>query len=214
MRTRIKFCGCTSVADAQAAVELGVDAVGVIFAAESPRQVSLQTAREIARAIPAYVSLVGVFVEPTIAEVEAALDAGYTPQFSGNERALYYEHTLAGPYIKVYHVASDASAAPDAAAFAQAAGDYRHATWMFDTLAAGKPGGTGRTFDWGIARELAGDRPIIIGGGLTADTVGSCIRRARPFAVDVRSGIESDGVKDRHKMRAFVRAVKEADAQA
>jgi phosphoribosylanthranilate isomerase len=197
-----------------AATELGVDAVGVIFAPASPRCVSAQTGREIAQAVPSFVSLVGVFVDPTAAQVDAALAAGYVPQFSGNESAQACESVAAGPYIKVFHVPLNSAAGLDPADFARSADRYAHATWMFDTSVAGKHGGTGRTFDWNLVRAVAGERRIIISGGLTADNVGACIRHLRPYGVDVRSGIETDGAKDSLKMRAFVRAVKEADAQA
>ena len=185
----------------------------MIFAPASPRCVSAQAGREISRAVPALVALVGVFVEPTVAQVDAALAAGYVPQFSGNESAQACESVTAGPYIKVFHVPPD-SAGLDPAEFERSANPYAHATWMLDTVVEGKHGGTGRTFDWNLARALAAARRIIISGGLTPENVGACIRRLRPYGVDVRSGIETDGVKDPVKMRAFVRAVKEADAQA
>ena len=214
MRTHIKFCGCTSARDAHEAVEAGVDAIGVIFAVASPRCVSLPTAREIAQAVPALTSLVGVFVEPNAAQVSAALAVGYLPQFSGNESAAACECATRAAYIKVFHVVPDCASGPDPAAFERAAQPYVRATWMFDSAADGKHGGTGRPFDWKIARALAGNRRFIISGGLTAENVGACIRQLRPYGVDVRSGIETGGVKDLAKMRAFVRAVKEADAQA
>ena len=212
MRTRIKFCGCGSIRDAELAVEAGVDAVGVIFAESSPRRVSMETAREIAAAIPPYVQLVAVFVDPTAALVDEALKSGYIPQFSGNESAGTAEAFAAGPYLKVYHIPSDG--APSRETFDLFAHDYAHATWMFEPKVAGMDGGTGTTFRWDIARTLAGNRRIVMSGGLTPQNVGDCIRRVRPYGVDVRSGIESGDVKDAEKMRAFVNAVKEADAQA
>jgi phosphoribosylanthranilate isomerase len=201
-----------SVADAQLAVAVGVDAVGVIFAAESPRRIALARAREIAAAVPVFTELVAVFVDPTLAEIDGAVSAGFTPQFSGDEPANLTEATKATRYVKVYRVAPDA--VPDPRAFALHAQAFSRATWMFETHVAGRSGGTGITFDWERARELAGERPIIVSGGLTPENVGDCVRRVRPYAVDVRSGIETAGAKDLEKMRAFVRAVKEADAQA
>jgi phosphoribosylanthranilate isomerase len=214
VRTRIKFCGCTSPDDAAASVELGVDAVGVIFAPTSPRRVSVRTARTIARRVPAFVALVGVFVEPSTADVREAALEGFLPQYSGDESAAACESAAGGAYIKVFHVAPDAAPPFDAAAFERSAAGYDRATWMFDTVVAGKHGGTGRTFDWEAVRTIARTRPVIISGGLTPANVGACIRQIRPFGVDVRSGIETGGVKDLEKMRAFVRAVKEADEQA
>jgi phosphoribosylanthranilate isomerase len=212
VRTRIKFCGCRSVGDAELAVDAGVDAVGVILAPSSPRRVSMETARDIAASMPPYVQLVAVFVDPAAALVDEALKCGYIPQFSGNEPARETEAFAAGPYLKVYHV--PLGDPPSAETFEAIARDYAHATWMFETKVAGMDGGTGRTFPWDIARMLAGDRRIVMSGGLTPANVGDCIRQAQPYGVDVRSGIETGDVKDPQKMRAFVRAVKEADAQA
>jgi phosphoribosylanthranilate isomerase len=215
VRTRIKFCGCTSASDARAAVELGVDAVGVIFAASSPRSVSASAALQIARFVPAYTALVGVFVKPAAAHVREAIAAGYVAQFSGAEDAAECESmTAGGSYVKVFHLAPEGGARLDPVAFERHAAPYARATWMFDTSVDGKPGGTGRTFDWDLVRAVAGGRPVIVSGGLTPENVGACIRQLRPYGVDVRSGIETGGVKDLEKMRAFVRAVKEADEQA
>jgi phosphoribosylanthranilate isomerase len=215
VRTRIKFCGCTSPDDARAAVELGVDAVGVIFAASSPRRVSAPTALEIARVVPAFTTLVGVFVHPAAAHVREALAAGYRAQFSGNEPAGDCESmTAGGAYVKVFHLAPEGGARLDPVEFERHAAPYRRATWMFDTSVEGKPGGTGRTFAWDLARAVASRRPVVVSGGLTPDNVRACIRQLRPYGVDVRSGIETGGVRDLEKMRAFVRAVKEADEQA
>jgi len=215
VRTRIKFCGCASVRDVEAAVRSGVDAVGVIFAPASPRHVGATTARQIADAVPPFVSLVGVFVDPNGADVRGAVAAGYVPQFSGDESAAACETAAAGRYIKVFHVASATAAAElEPTAFAYRAQPYVRATWMFDTAADGKHGGTGQAFDWSLVQGLVAQRRIIVSGGLTADNVGACVRRLRPYGVDVRSGIETAGVKDLAKMRAFVRAVKEADEQA
>ncbi|MFN2461016.1 MAG: N-(5'-phosphoribosyl)anthranilate isomerase [Candidatus Velthaea sp.] len=211
MRTRIKFCGCTSVRDASLGVDTGADAIGVIFAQSSPRRVSMETARDVAEAMPAYVQLVAVFVEPTATLVDEALKLGFVPQFSGRELWQTTEAFAAGPYVKVYHVPPGAP--PSATEFEAFARGYHRATWMFEPKVSGMDGGTGRTFAWDSARQLAGNRRIIISGGLTPDNVADCIRAVRPYGVDVRSGIESNGVKDPAKMRAFVRAVKEADAQ-
>jgi phosphoribosylanthranilate isomerase len=214
VRTRIKFCGCTSASDAEAAVGLGVDALGVIFAPASPRYVPASTALEIARVVPAFTTLVGVFVEPAAGQVREALAAGFVAQFSGNEDARDCESMTAGAYIKVFHLAPEGGARLDPVAFERHASPYARATWMFDTSVAGKSGGTGQSFDWELARAVTPRRPVIISGGLTPGNVGACVRQLRPYGVDVRSGIETGGVKDLEKMRAFVRAVKEADEQA
>ncbi len=215
MRTRIKFCGCTSADDALLALRCGADAIGVIFAEESPRRVSMEIARDIAMHVPAFTTLVGVFVDAPSGLIDEARLSGYLPQFSGHESASEAEAFAEGPYIKTCRPSSAAGQATyaDRAAFEAFARPYEHATWMFETHVPGRSGGTGQTFPWEVARALAGDRPIIISGGLTPENVGDCVRRVRPYAVDVRSGIESGGVKDPEKMRAFVRAVMEADAE-
>jgi phosphoribosylanthranilate isomerase len=200
------------VRDAESAIEAGVDAIGVIFAGSSPRRVSMVTAREIAAAAPPYVQLVAVFVDPPPELVYEALDNGYLPQFSGNEPAGMTEAFGARPYLKVFHIPPDE--APLRETFDAFAHDYTHATWMFEPKVSGMDGGTGTTFRWELARTLAGNRRIVMSGGLTPENVGDCVRQVRPYGVDVRSGIETGDAKDPEKMRAFVRAVKEADAQA
>ena len=189
--------------------------MGVIFAAQSPRCVTLQTAEQIASSIPAWISLIGVFVEPRTADVARAREAGYVPQFSGHEPPDRCRLLAAGPYIKVFHLPARAMSGdgmPDAAEVERLTSEaqtYAGATWMFDTAWGGRHGGTGRTFDWDAVGAVAKAFPIVVSGGLTPANVGACIERVRPFGVDVRSGIETDGVKNVAKMRAFVRAVKE-----
>lgn len=210
-RTRVKICGCTSVADVVLAVDAGADAVGVILAERSERRVAIERFRDIAEAVPALVTLVAVFVDPPASLVDEALKAGAIPQFHGDEPADACEAFAAGPYLKAFHVESSrAYAIGDFARFAR---PFEHATWMFDTAGdGGRSGGTGRTFAWDTARALAGDRRFVVSGGLTPENVGDCVRAVRPYAVDVRSGVESNGMKDPDKVRAFVRAVRAADA--
>jgi phosphoribosylanthranilate isomerase len=211
VRTRIKICGCATPAEAELAVDAGADAVGVILAEESERHVSVERLREIAARVPAIITLVAVFVDPPAALVDEALKAGATPQFHGYEHAESCEAFAAGPYLKAYHVRSGVE--PVRAEFERFARPYAHATWLFDTAGdGGRSGGTGRAFDWRVARELAGDRRFVISGGLTPENVGDCVRAVRPYAVDVRSGVETGGMKDPDKIAAFVRAVRDADA--
>ena len=209
----MKICGCTSRADVAVAVDAGADAVGVILAETSERRVSIERFREIAEAVPAIVTLVAVFVDPPAALVDEALKAGAIPQFHGYEPAEACEAFAAGPYLKAYHVRANRSNSQ--AEFETLARPFEHATWLFDTAdESGRSGGTGRTFAWDTARELAGARRFVVSGGLTAENVGDCVRAVRPYAVDVRSGVETSGVKDPEKVYAFVRAVREADAAA
>ena len=210
-RTRIKICGCTSVRDVLGAVAAGADAVGVILAETSPRRVTPAAFEELTACVPAFVSLVAVFVDAQPPLVRRAVELGATPQFHGKEDAVWCEAVAPGSYIKAYHVRDGAPVDP--AAFAAQSRPYAHATWLFDTAREdGRSGGSGRTFRWDTARELAGSRPFVVSGGLTPDNVGACVRAVRPYAVDVRSGVETAGAKDPAKMRAFVDAVRAADA--
>ncbi len=155
LRTRVKICGCTSVADVAIAVEAGADAVGVILAERSERRVSIERFRDIAQSVPALTTLVAVFVDPPASLVDEALHAGAVPQFHGDEPAEACESVAAGPYLKAFHV--EANRAYDPAAFARFAQPFEHATWMFDTAADdGRSGGTGRTFTWELARRPRG----------------------------------------------------------
>ncbi len=213
MRTRVKICGCTSVADAVLAVDAGADAVGVILAETSERRVDIERFHEITHAVPAFVTLVAVLVDPPASVVFEALEAGALPQFHGDEPADACEAFTAGRYLKVFHVEPKRAYDPDE--FERFARPFEHATWVFDAARDdGRSGGSGRTFDWKIARDLAGDRPFVVSGGLTPENVGACVRAVRPYAVDVRSGVETNGMKDPEKVRAFVRAVRDAETEA
>jgi phosphoribosylanthranilate isomerase len=185
--------------------------VGVILA-ESPRRVDPADARAIVRSVPPYVSVVAVFVNPTEAEVEHARGWGCVPQFSGHEDAAFAERAGDGRYVKVLHVERTADRLPDDIATIAAA--YPRADIQFDSSSGAKYGGTGIAFAWKIVEPLARQRRVIVSGGLVPGNVAACVVAVRPFAVDVRSGVETGGVKDPLKMRAFVRAVRETDEQA
>ena len=197
--------------DVRGAIDAGADAVGVILAERSPRRVSMETFREIAEFVPAMTSLVAVFVDPPAGLVDEALKAGATPQFHGDEDAEWCESFASGPYLKAYHVRRDQPPARET--FLRHARPFWHATWLFDTArAGGGSGGTGQTFDWTVLADLGYQRGFVVSGGLTAENVGACVRAARPYAVDVSSGVETDGIKDPRKIMAFVSAVRAADA--
>ena len=206
-RTRIKMCGMTSVRDIELAVEAGADAVGIILA-ESPRRVDRAMLPKLLRAVPPMVEAVAVLVDPSDADAFAPRNLGFTLQFSGNETAKTCEWISRGrPYIKAFHVDEKF---PDRAAAVGT--EFANALWMFDTRVDGQYGGTGVAFSWDIVVPTAGVRPIVMSGGLTPENVGNCVRRVHPYAVDVRSGVETSGIKDFEKMCAFVRAVRAADA--
>jgi len=192
------------------AVEAGADALGMIFA-DSPRRISMERAREIAAAVPALFPLVAVFVDPYRASVEAALGLGAVPQFCGDESPEDCERAAPGAYIKVFHMDPKVG---NASEIAERTTSYPRATPLFDTRVPGRRGGTGLSFDWELVRDIAQQRPAIVSGGLTPENVGACVRAIRPYAVDVRSGVEVEGSKDYERMRAFVAAVREASAES
>jgi phosphoribosylanthranilate isomerase len=200
----IKFCGCTSWNDVEHAIDAGADAFGMIFA-PSPRQIDLAAAAEIAQRAPPSIDPVAVFVNPARGEVEEirSLFARALLQFSGNESpqfvADYGERA-----IKALHVNAAGTA------IEEAAGLFPYALLLLDSHRDGLAGGTGRTFAWERGVTIARERRVVIAGGLTPENVAACINVVHPFGVDVRSGIESEGRKDLAKMRAFVRAVREA----
>jgi len=205
-RTRIKFCGMTAPADIAAAVALGVDALGFIFA-PSPRRISPEDASRLAQAIPPLVTRVGVFADPDDALYREAATAmpGMLPQFCGDESPeRCAELTGGGLYAKVIHVAPDGTIPLSPTILAAYNG-----LLIFDTKHGDRAGGSGRSFAWERLPDLA--RPIVVAGGLRPDTVGACIAATRPYAVDVRSGIECDGRKSFDLMSAFVIAVRAAD---
>ena len=207
MRTRIKICGITRVEDARIAVGLGADAIGLVFYAPSPRNVGLDQARAIIAAIPPFVTVVGLFVDPTQDEVESVLrrcSLGLL-QFHGDE-APEFCGGFSLPYIKAARVRVDADLVQYLAPYHAAQG------WLLDAYHERLYGGTGEPFDWKlIPRDLA--RPVILSGGLTPDNVGAAVRQVRPWAVDVSSGVEgAKGVKDAAKIAAFIAGVKNENA--
>jgi phosphoribosylanthranilate isomerase len=201
MRTRVKFCGMTNLADALAAASLGVDAIGLIFHDASPRNVSLAIAKNIVEAMPAFVACVGVFVDQTAATVAAILQVVplHILQFHGSESAEFCR-SFGKPYIKTIHIAAAPLAInldllyPDAKAL------------LLDTQIAGVAGGSGVTFDWQHIPQM--QKPFILAGGLTPENIAQAVANVQPFAVDVTTGIEKrKGFKDHTKMRQFIAAL-------
>jgi phosphoribosylanthranilate isomerase len=202
------MCGCTSIADVESAVEAGADAVGIIFA-ESPRRVALADARALVQSVPPFIAVIAVLVNPDVAFVDDVRALGCGLQFSGDESPEFCAAVAGERYVKTIHFERYlVHTAADAEAEAER---YPDADLLFDSRAAGLYGGTGTTFDWSIVAGVAARRRVIMSGGLGPANVAACIESVRPFGVDVRSGVESNGVKDPAKMRAFVRAVRETD---
>ncbi|MBN8461489.1 MAG: phosphoribosylanthranilate isomerase [Dechloromonas sp.] len=205
MKTRIKICGLTREEDVDAAVAAGADAIGFVFHPPSPRFVTPQRAAELARRIPPFVAVVGLFVNATPETVLAACHAlpiGIL-QFHGDEEAAYCRQ-FARPYLRAARVRPGLDLLEFAGAFPDARG------LLLDAFVAGYGGG-GEVFDWTlIPPDLPGF--LVLSGGLTASNVGSAIARVRPVAVDVSSGVETGkGIKDHSKIAAFVAAVRKAD---
>lgn len=210
MRTRVKFCGITRAEDALAAVELGVDALGFVFAASSPRRTESDKVAEIVKQLPPLVSKVGLFVDEDIdTVVRVARASGIdTLQFHGEEIPEYCirASTLAGmPYIKAIRMRAGIDLLAQCAA-------YGHASaLLLDTYHVGLAGGTGEIFDWRLIPEAL-PKPVVLAGGMSIDNVVSAIRSVHPYAVDVSSGIEMHkGLKDRDKMRRFMYEVNTVD---
>ena len=163
------------------------------------------------RSVPAYVAVVAVFVRPSPADVAAALAFGAVPQFSGDESPEFCVQAAGPRFIKALHFSPGQSYEP---ADAQAMADrFPTADVMFDSRVGEKFGGTGTLGPWELIAPVARRRRVIVSGGLLPENVGECVRRVRPFGVDVRTGVETAGVKDNQKVRAFARAVRESDAQ-
>lgn len=191
------------------AVETGADAIGMIFA-PSVRRITESAARHISEQLPPFITPVGVFVNPTRDEIAKAqaIFPDLVIQLHGSEPASFVS-SIDGRVIKTIHVDP---AETDALALERTANDHPRAIVLLDTKVGENRGGTGVQFPWKIAVPLSRNRQVIVAGGLTPETVGQCVRVVRPYGVDVRTGVESDGRKDRAKMRAFVQAVKDADA--
>ena len=207
-RTRVKICGLTRVEDALLACELGADAIGIVMTPSSPRGVSIERARAIRDALPAFVDAV-VLTHDLAAERVRAIVDGVQPdrvQFHGSEGAAFCEG-FGVRYIKAVGMDGEVDVRATAAKHPRAVG------FVLDGHPPGQQGGRGKTFDWlRVPRDL--DRPILLAGGLNPSNVGEAIRAVRPWAVDLASGVESSpGIKDAGKLRAFFAAVRAADAE-
>jgi phosphoribosylanthranilate isomerase len=205
-RTRIKICGITREQDALAAASNGADALGLVFYEKSPRNVSLGQAAQLARAIPPFVTVVGLFVNPAVEYVREVL--AKVPmdvlQFHGEDTAEFCGQ-FGRPYLKAIRVRAGVDLVQCAAAYRVAQG------LLLDAFVEGTQGGTGESFDWSlIPQDLP--LPVILSGGLHAGNVAQAIRQVRPYGVDVSSGVEaSKGIKDAAKIAAFINEVKRSD---
>ena len=209
-RTRIKFCGMTRAEDVRLAVALGVDFIGMVFAERSPRLLGIEAAVALRALVPERIGVVALLMDnprETVLEVVSAVKPDHL-QFHGGEDDSFCRG-FGLPFLKAIAMGGD----PDAALASLP--EYPSAqAFLFDGHGAGEQGGSGKLFDWTHLPATL-DRPFLLAGGLTQDNVALAIGSARPWGVDVSSGIESaPGVKDAAKMRAFVEAVRRADAVA
>jgi phosphoribosylanthranilate isomerase len=212
MAAKVKICGLTRPEDADLAVSSGAWAIGMIFYAESPRHVDVETAAAIATAYRRRTEVVGVFVNASLDDVLAT--TGSVPltmlQFHGDEGPAYCAEAGRRTGLKVMKAvrAKDAHAVKALSAFKT---DFH----MLDAYVPGSYGGTGERFDWELAAVHPGTPPVVLSGGLTPENVGEALAVVQPFAVDVASGVEAaPGVKDPERVRRFFEAVQQAAAPA
>ncbi|MGO1460989.1 MAG: phosphoribosylanthranilate isomerase [Marinobacter sp.] len=200
MKTRIKICGLTRVEDVKAAVDKGADALGFVFYAPSPRAITAEEGEVLARQAPAFVSVVGLFVNPTEEQVREVL--GRVPldllQFHGDETPEFCGR-FGRRWIKAVRVQK-------AEQIKQAFNDYQLASGLLvDAWDPHRYGGTGSTFNWDLVpaqRSL----PLILAGGLSSANVAGAVEKVRPWAVDVSGGVEiSKGIKDIEKISDFIK---------
>jgi phosphoribosylanthranilate isomerase len=210
MKIRVKICGITNWKDAKIAIDAGADALGFNFYAKSPRRIAVSHAKEIIRHLPSHVAAVGVFVDGyagQILRIARAANLGML-QLHGEESPASVERLAREyPVIKAFRVgprfrAGELKKYPGAVGF------------LLDSYDAERRGGTGKRFDWNVAREAKRYGPVILAGGLRAENVADAIRQAKPFGLDVCSGVETrPGRKDAKKVKRLMAAVRRVRQQ-
>jgi len=215
-RTRIKICGLTRAEDVAAVAAAGADAIGFVFYPASPRYVTATAAAQLVRAVPPFISTVGLFVNASAEQVAAVL--AEVPlsllQFHGDEtpaQCAAIAQAVQRPFLRAARI----GVATTAADLLKYESDYRSASPLFaglllDTLVE-QYGGSGKVFDWSlIPKELA--PRVVLSGGLSVHNATDAVLRVRPHAVDISSGVEAaKGIKDTAKINAFISAVRQAD---
>ena len=202
---QIKICGITRRDDAADALNAGANAVGCVFYPGSPRAVTIEQAREIHAAVTGLGVMVGLFVDASAAQIEEVLASVplHMLQFHGTESPAFCKQ-FGRPYLKAIAMEEDVDLARENDRF------YSASALLLDSAHDGQFGGTGATFDWSRVLPEVRDR-VVLAGGLSADNVAAAVAQVRPVAVDVSSGVErSQGIKDRAKIEAFVRAARGA----
>ncbi len=206
MNTQVKICGITNLADAQAAIEAGADALGFIFYEKSPRYMTIPAVAEIFKKSTLRIMRVGVFVNaPEDFVLRAVAECGLSLlQFHGDEPPEFCTQ-FDVMSMKAFRI-RDVESLKDLP-------KYPTDAWLLDACSAENLGGSGEKFNWQIAVEAQKfGRPVFIAGGLTPENVAGAVRHVKPFGVDVSSGVESSpGMKDHAKVRAFIRAVRSVE---
>ena len=207
MRTRVKVCGMTRSEDVQYAVACGVDALGFILHADSPRLINIDMAARISRQVPALVNVVGVFVNAShdfilSCREKIGLDL---VQLHGEESPTFAE-SLGVPYIKAVRAKSKEQVISTCEQYSSAR------AILLDPFVKGQHGGTGQLLSEDVWPDKDLEIPLILAGGLSANNIKGRLDRLRPFAVDINSGVELDpGIKDHHKLNACLAAVRDFD---
>jgi len=205
MRTRVKICGITRTQDAVAAAEAGADAIGLVFYPSSPRFLSIERAIEIRDALPPFVQTVALFVNPERSVVDEVLERVRPSmlQFHGEETPDFCAASSV-PWLKACRVRAGVDLLEYFRSYPGAAG------WLADAFVEGY-GGAGQSFDWSLVPAQR-DRPLVLSGGLTKENAAQAVRKVRPWALDVSSGVETaKGIKDAAMIAAFIREVRNAD---
>ncbi|NOQ94892.1 MAG: phosphoribosylanthranilate isomerase [Methylophaga sp.] len=201
MRTRVKICGITRRQDAEFAVEMGADALGLVFYAPSPRAVTVAQAQEIVAGLPPFISIVALFVDANVEDVQACLAAlpiGVL-QFHGDESPEYCEQ-FGHPYMKALRMREGIDLKSEVSRYSSAS------AILVDSYQPGVPGGTGQVFDWSLLTEI--NMPLVLAGGLKASNVAKAIEQVKPYAVDVSGGVEqAKGIKEKMKISDFMQEV-------
>ncbi|GGI16094.1 phosphoribosylanthranilate isomerase [Oxalicibacterium faecigallinarum] len=216
-RTRIKICGLTRAQDVQAAVAAGADAIGFVFYDKSPRYLAPADAGRLIASVPPFITTTGLFVNATQDEVSAVLQQAPVSllQFHGDETVetcVAIAQAVNRPFIRAVRVKPETTARD----LVEYEAEYRAASGLFaglllDAFAEGY-GGSGKVFDWSLIPESIAPR-VVLSGGLSVQNATDAVRRVRPYAVDISSGVEAaKGIKDAEKIRAFISAVRAADA--
>ncbi|AVK84161.1 phosphoribosylanthranilate isomerase [Lysinibacillus sp. B2A1] len=203
--TKVKICGLKEQQHVLAAVEGGADAIGFVFA-PSQRQISIEQAHQLAKYVPQGILKIGVFVNPSVEELRAAVEGvplDYV-QYHGEETPEFIRQQ-GYPAIKALSVRDEADV--------REAAHYNVDYYLFDAPGTDFKGGSGHTFDWTLL-EMAGipREKLILAGGLKAENIAEAVSLVSPYMVDVSSGVETDGIKDEAKINAFIQTVKKGRA--